>query len=110
MGVKKSVLEKMTSKELENYIKPESKFVPEAIEYAFEILKSREYQFTETELEYWNSLKEKDIQLSEDKEVHHNYKRAANLIYISACLGVLKFILFGFVRSEEHTSELQSRP
>ena len=39
--VKRKVLEKLSDIELEKYIKPESRFVPEAIEFAFDILKQR---------------------------------------------------------------------
>ena len=48
--VKRKVLEKLSDIELEKYIKPESRFVPEAIEFAFEILKQRGRIFTETEI------------------------------------------------------------
>lgn len=97
MGVNKAVLEKMSSKELENYINPESKFVPEAIEYAFEILKDRGHQFNESELERWNSLKQKNIELLQPKVVHTDYKKAANIWYISTSLGLLSFIILNFI-------------
>lgn len=95
MGVNKSVLEKMSSKELEKYIKNNSKFVPIAIEYAFEILNEREHPFSEEELKRWNDLKEKKQQPVLTKEVHPDYKTAANLMYISAIIGVLK-LFFSF--------------
>lgn len=41
MNTKKNVLEKLSDHELEQYIKPESRFVPQAILYAYEILQSR---------------------------------------------------------------------
>ena len=39
--VKRKALEKLSNIELEKYIKPESRFVADAIEIAYEILKSR---------------------------------------------------------------------
>lgn len=93
MDVNKAVLEKMSSKELEAYIKPESRFVPEAVEYAFEILKEREYEFSEADLERWNALKQKKVQSLEEKEVHPDYKKAANLWYISVALGFINLVL-----------------
>lgn len=49
--VKKKELEKLSDHALEKYILPQSRFVSEAIEYAFEILKERGRTFTETESE-----------------------------------------------------------
>ena len=54
--VKRKVLEKLSDIELEKYIKPESRFVPEAIEFAFDILKQRGRIFTETEVGQIQSL------------------------------------------------------
>ena len=47
--VKRKVLEKLSDSELEKYLKPESRFVPEAIQFAYEILKERGKQFSEIE-------------------------------------------------------------
>lgn len=47
MDTKKNVLEKMSSQELEKYINPNSKFVPQAVQYAYEILQSRGRKFTD---------------------------------------------------------------
>ena len=54
--VSKKVIEKLSDYELEKYIKPESRFVPEAIEFAFDILKQRGRIFTETEVGQIQSL------------------------------------------------------
>jgi len=54
--VSRKVLEKLSDYELEKYIKPESRFVPESIQYAFDILKERGRIFTETESEQIQSL------------------------------------------------------
>lgn len=93
MGVNKSVLEKMSSKELEKYISVESKFVPDAIEYAFEILDTRKkYSFTEEQLERWKQLKVEKEQSAISEEIHPEYKKAANLWYISVGLGLINFL------------------
>lgn len=49
--VSKKVIEKLSDKELSNYIKPESKFVAKSVRYAFDILKERGHVFSETETE-----------------------------------------------------------
>ena len=49
--VSRKVIEKLSDFELEKYIKPESKFVPEAIEFAYDILKQRGRIFTDSETE-----------------------------------------------------------
>ncbi|WBV58429.1 hypothetical protein PFY10_08205 [Chryseobacterium daecheongense] len=85
MSVNKNVLEKMSSQELEKYIKPDTKVVPQAILYAFDILESRGKEFSPEEIERKNSLI-----TTEKAEVipHSNHMKAANLIYLSAALGV----------------------
>ena len=62
--VKKKALEKLSNIELEKYIKPESRFVSDAIEIAYEILKSRGRTFTEIENEQIQNL----IQTKKDGE------------------------------------------
>jgi hypothetical protein len=47
--VKRNILEKMSTNELEKYIRPESPFVPEAIEIAYSILKSRGVIFSDSD-------------------------------------------------------------
>lgn len=49
--VNKKTLEKLSDKELELYISSESRFVSEARIYAFEILKSRDYNFSKEQIE-----------------------------------------------------------
>ncbi|MFP7655772.1 hypothetical protein [Chryseobacterium proteolyticum] len=87
MSVNKNVLEKMSSQELEKYIKPDTKVVPQAILYAFDILESRGKEFSSEEIERKNSLMTTE---KEKAEVipHSNHMKAANLIYLSAALGV----------------------
>lgn len=47
--VKRNVLNKLSSRELENYLNPENRFIPEAVQMAFEILEERGRIFTEKE-------------------------------------------------------------
>ena len=54
--VSRKVIEKLSDFELEKYIKPESKFVPEAIEFAYDILKQRGRIFTDSEIEQIQNL------------------------------------------------------
>lgn len=54
--VKRSVLEKLSNKDLLRYISEDTRSVPEAIEMAFDILKKRGYFFSETEIVKINQL------------------------------------------------------
>ena len=54
--VSRKVIEKLSDFELEKYIKPESRFVPEAIEFAVDILKQRGRVFTDSETELIQNL------------------------------------------------------
>lgn len=47
--VKRNVLSKLSNKELENYLNPKNRFVPEAVQMAFEILEERGRIFNESE-------------------------------------------------------------
>lgn len=71
--VKRKVLEKLSDIELEKYIKPESRFVPEAIEFAFDILKQRGRIFTETEIgQIQNLIKTKKDNEPKFEEIKNN--------------------------------------
>ena len=60
--VKRSVLEKLDDKELENYIKSDSRFVSKAVKFAYEILKERGREFSNEEVKVIQDLiKEKEI-------------------------------------------------
>lgn len=67
--VKRSILEKMPTNELEKYISPGSPFVYEAIEMAYDILKKRSFSFSDTEKKRIEELirikKEEDLKLAE---------------------------------------------
>ncbi|MET4080865.1 putative membrane protein YiaA [Pedobacter sp. UYP30] len=95
MTVEKTVLQKKTDRELEQYILPDSAYVPQAIEYAFEILKSRGRVFSVDELERLYALIEKG-NLKEKIVVHQNYILASNLMFASVALWLIGL----FVRSE----------
>jgi len=87
MSINKGVLEKKSNQELEQYILPESRFTDEAKVHAFEILKSRGREFSDEEIERNNNL---TAIKAEEKNViiHPNYKKSAELIYLSAALGI----------------------
>ena len=85
--VNKNVLEKLSDKELENYIKPESKFVSEAKIYAFEILDSRNYSFSKEQLYERNSLIKKKLNIETELK-----KRTVSKIILSPLI-----IVFGLL-------------
>lgn len=92
MTVKKSVLETKPDRELEEYIKEGNRFVPEANILAFEILKSRGREFNELEVQRILSLISEKNKVKE-VIIHPNHKKSANVIYLSAGLGIINVIL-----------------
>ncbi|MCP1252799.1 hypothetical protein NK212_13130 [Elizabethkingia sp. S0634] len=71
--VKKSTLEKFSDTELKKYIAPESRFTPEAVQMALEILKERGNQFSDQEsVSIQKMIQEKKdaeiAKINEDKE------------------------------------------
>lgn len=101
--ISKKVIEKLSDKELSNYIKPESKFVAKSIRYAFDILKERGHVFSETETERIEQLirsKEKiemedvtiddkwDKNLSEDETAIELYSNKV-IWFFSVIFGVI---------------------
>ncbi|WP_312299438.1 hypothetical protein [Chryseobacterium sp.] len=71
--VNKSVLRKFSSSELENYLKEGNRFVPEAVQMAFEILEERGRIFTEQERSsvqqmMQNKRNAEEAKLTEEKE------------------------------------------
>ena len=60
--------------------------------YAFEILKDRGIEFSEAETQRIMLLIPQKTKF-EEIAVHTNYKKAANLIYVSAGLGLINVIL-----------------
>ena len=88
MRVNKNLLLQKSNEELEKYLLPNKGYVPDAIEYATEILKSRGYEFSEEQSSYiQNALTPK-----EKKPVNSDYILASNLIFISAGLGGANFL------------------
>lgn len=87
MSVNKGVLEKKSDQELVQYILPQSTFVDEAKMYAFDILKSRGYEFSPEEIERNQKLINTKTE-RKNEIIHPNYKRSAELIYLSGALGI----------------------
>ncbi|UIR54784.1 hypothetical protein LZQ00_10900 [Sphingobacterium sp. SRCM116780] len=52
----RNVIRKLSDKELENYIKSDTTFVADAVQYAYEILKERGRSFSESEAEQIENL------------------------------------------------------
>ncbi|EQB92896.1 hypothetical protein [Elizabethkingia anophelis] len=63
--VKKSTLEKLSDQELKKYIAPESRFTPEAVQMALEILKERGHQFSNQQ----ETLVQKIVQEKKEAEI-----------------------------------------
>lgn len=92
MSVKRKVLEGKTDKELTQYLQDDNTFVPQACQFAYEILQSRGRIFTPEEIERIKVMISKKYE--KDKIiVHENHKKAAYLIYISASLGIINLML-----------------
>lgn len=67
--VKKSVLEKLPNKELEKFILPDSRKVPEAIKLAYEILLERGREFSDEEKERVEAFIDGKVQEESEKEL-----------------------------------------
>lgn len=93
--VNKKILEKLSDKELELYISPESRFVPEARLYAFEILKSRNYQFSKEQIELRDFLI-KEKKLLTEKIFKTNVPSTIILTPFIIILGLLSLLLIFF--------------
>lgn len=87
MSVNKSILEKKSNKELEQYILPQSEWTDDSKIYAFDILKSRGYEFSPEEMERNQKLIDAKTE-RKNVTIHPNYKRSAELIYLSGALGI----------------------
>ncbi|MFZ4929896.1 hypothetical protein [Chryseobacterium sp. Mn2064] len=92
MDTKKSVLEKMSSQELEKYIKPGSEFVPQAVQFAYEILQARGRKFSDEELTDITS-RTTDINKEKTIVIHPNHTRASQIMYLCGALGIGSIIL-----------------
>ncbi len=93
MSVNRRILEEKTNQELEKYIEVGNRYVSEANFYAYEILKSRGRKFTDEENERLSSLKNINDVKSNEKIIHPNYKKSADLIYLSGALGIINILL-----------------
>lgn len=96
MSVKRKILEAKTDKELEIYLQEDTRFVPQAIQFAYEILKSRGRIFTPEEIEQITFLIEEKSR-NDKITIHPNHKKAANLIYASAALSIVNIIISPYV-------------
>ncbi|HCA06396.1 hypothetical protein [Chryseobacterium sp.] len=72
--VKKSVLEKLSSPELDNYLKEGNRFIPEAVQMAFDILQERGRTFSEQEKAQIQQLiqdkkDQQELKLQEEQEM-----------------------------------------
>ncbi|MBV6881106.1 hypothetical protein NG800_014525 [Epilithonimonas ginsengisoli] len=101
--VSKKVIEKLSNKELNNYIKPESKFVAKSIRYAFDILKERGNVFSETEAERIEQLiqsKEKieaeDVMIDDKWDKNLTEDQTAIKLYSNKVIWVFS-VIFGVV-------------
>ncbi|SEH48949.1 hypothetical protein [Epilithonimonas hominis] len=102
--VSKNTLRKLSDRELENYLKPESRFVPKAIQKAFEILTERGRYFSDEEKENIQKLinkkenEELDRLLEEQELKKDHITKDANAIRIYSRGMILFFgVFFGFV-------------
>lgn len=87
MSVSKKVLEQKSNQELEKYIESKSRFIPDAILFAYEILESRGREFTSVEIERRVLLIDQKNK-KEEIVIHPNHKKSADLIYLSGVLGI----------------------
>lgn len=100
--VKKFVLNKLSDKELEKYIAPNSRFTSEAIKLAFEILNERSFTFSEEEMNRINSLiktkieNERKENLLDSNLVYPNHTEAKELFTKTFIVGVSIFGTFVF--------------
>ncbi|QTV04954.1 hypothetical protein [Faecalibacter bovis] len=74
--VKKSVLNKLSDQELKKYLQSNSRFTSDAVKLALEILKERDFTFSDEEITRINSLIETKIE-NEQKEILID----SNLVY-----------------------------
>jgi len=106
--VKKSVLEKLSDKELERFIEPESRKTPEAIQLAYEILVERKKVFSVDEHNRIQEMftakikEEKELELSERKQFDKQITddESAIALYTNLSVFFISFlfgILYGFI-------------
>lgn len=89
--VSKKILEKLSDKELELYIIPESRFVLEAKIYAFEILKSRNYNFSKEQIDI------RDLLINEKKPSTETTLENKTKSKITLSPFIIVFGLFGLL-------------
>lgn len=104
MSVKISILEQRTTKELYQYIQPETRFVAQAVQFAFDILAKRGEIFDEAEAERINTLiahkklKEQQELIKEEPWDKNAVKEEIDAIQLFSQLAIWGFsIAFGVI-------------
>lgn len=118
--VNKKIIEKLSDRELENYIKPDSRFVAMAVSYAYEILQSRGKTFADAEkqrIEQMISDKKADeeaekIDFSKDWDENMTANETAIELYSNRLIWIFSLIfgvIFGAVLQAMNFSRLQNK-
>ncbi|MCT3732595.1 hypothetical protein CMU20_05030 [Elizabethkingia anophelis] len=120
--VKKSTLEKLSDQELKKYIAPESRFTPEAVQMALEILKERGHQFSNQEETLVQKIvqdkKEAEIaEATEENEIWEDYTTddpnaiklypLAYIVVLSTLFGTIPgaiLLALNFIKVKKYTS------
>jgi len=118
--VNKKIIEKLSDRELENYIEPNSRFVAMAVSYAYEILKSRGKIFNDVEklrIEQMISDKKaaeeaEKIDFSKDWDENMTANKTAIELYSNRLIWIFSLIfgvIFGAVLQAMNFSRLQNK-
>jgi len=102
MDVKQSALEKLATIKLKKYLKPESKFSPTAIQYAYEILVARGVEFTKEEKTNIELLiKEKTANAERIEQVNKTSHLSIFIFSAIYCIITLLFIFDAIAHQSE---------
>ncbi|GAB1464353.1 hypothetical protein [Pedobacter sp.] len=102
MGVKKSVLIVKPDRELEKYLLEGNTYVAEAVEYAFEILKTRGKFFSEEEIQRISQMiiqkEERELEVQEKEiELSPQKKYENNIIFIAL---IIAYLIYGMLNDD----------
>ncbi|MDR2269569.1 MAG: hypothetical protein LBF27_01580 [Sphingobacterium sp.] len=94
--VNRSVIKKLSDNELEKYIKPDSRSVADAVQYAYEILKERGRNFTPAESEQIEALinRKQETEFAEENLLDEGATTDENAIELYKNSAILFFSLF----------------
>ncbi|OOG16346.1 hypothetical protein BWD42_21665 [Sphingobacterium sp. CZ-UAM] len=94
--VNRNVINKLSDNELEKYIKPYSRSVADAVQYAYEILKDRGRDFTPAESEQIEALinKKREAEFAEENSWDEGATTDENAIELYKNSAILFFCLF----------------